>query len=100
MQDANETAGPFSAFGQAWAGKTKRVKEFSQMAQTGTVKFFNATKGFGFITPDGGAKDVFVHISAIEASGLRTLVDGQKVTFDVEPDRMGKGPKAVNLRAA
>ena len=70
------------------------------MAQTGTVKFFNATKGFGFITPDGGAKDVFVHISAIEASGLRTLVDGQKVTFDVEPDRMGKGPKAVNLRAA
>jgi CspA family cold shock protein len=79
--------------------KTKRVKEFPHMAQTGTVKFFNATKGFGFITPDGGAKDVFVHISAIEASGLRTLVDGQKVTFDVEPDRMGKGPKAVNLRA-
>ena len=70
------------------------------MAQTGTVKFFNSTKGFGFITPDGGAKDVFVHISAVEASGLRTLVDGQKVTFDVEPDRMGKGPKAVNLRAA
>jgi CspA family cold shock protein len=68
------------------------------MAQTGTVKFFNATKGFGFITPDDGAKDVFVHLSAIERSGMRTLVDGQKVTFDVEPDRMGKGPKAVNLR--
>jgi CspA family cold shock protein len=70
------------------------------MALTGTVKFFNTTKGFGFITPDGGGKDVFVHISAIEASGLRTLVDGQKVTFDTEPDRMGKGPKAVNLRVA
>ena len=69
------------------------------MSQTGTVKFFNTTKGFGFITPDGGAKDVFVHISAIEASGLRTLVDGQKL-LDVEPDRMGKGPKAVNLRAS
>jgi cold shock protein len=95
---ANETAGP----ARRHAGgpvSTKRVKEFSPMAQTGTVKFFNATKGFGFITPDGGAKDVFVHISAIEASGMRTLVDGQKVTFDVEPDRMGKGPKAVNLRA-
>lgn len=65
---------------------------------TGTVKFFNEGKGFGFITPDDGAKDVFVHISALEASGLRSLADGQKVEFDVEPDRMGKGPKAVNLR--
>jgi cold shock protein len=70
------------------------------MSQTGTVKFFNATKGFGFITPDGGAKDVFVHISAVQASGMDGLVDGQKVSFDVEPDRMGKGPKAVNLSAA
>ena len=67
--------------------------------QKGTVKWFNSTKGFGFIQHDAGGPDVFVHISAIEASGLRTLVDGQKVTFDVEPDRMGKGPKAVNLRA-
>lgn len=65
---------------------------------TGTVKFFNESKGFGFITPDDGAKDVFVHVSALEASGLRSLSDGQKVEFDVEPDRMGKGPKAVNLR--
>ena len=69
------------------------------MSQTGTVKFFNATKGFGFITPDDGAKDVFVHISAIEKSGMRMLMDGQKVSFDVESDRMGKGPKAVNLSA-
>ena len=66
----------------------------------GTVKFFNQDKGFGFITPDGGAKDVFVHISALQASGMQTLRDGQQVTFDTEPDRMGKGPKAVNLRAA
>jgi CspA family cold shock protein len=69
------------------------------MATTGTVKFFNSSKGFGFITPDGGAKDVFVHVSALEASGLRTLADGQKVSFDIEPDRMGKGPKAINLSA-
>jgi cold shock protein len=69
------------------------------MAQTGTVKFFNNDKGFGFIKPDDGAKDVFVHISAVQASGMASLDEGQKVTFDVEPDRMGKGPKAVNLRA-
>ena len=70
------------------------------MSQTGTVKFFNATKGFGFITPDGGAKDVFVHVSALQRSGMQSLVDGQKVAFDIEHDRMGKGPKAVNLRSA
>lgn len=68
------------------------------MPQTGTVKFFNHAKGFGFITPDDGQKDVFVHISAVQASGLPGLNDGQKVTFDTEPDKRGKGPKAVNLR--
>ncbi|SIQ14949.1 cold-shock DNA-binding protein family [Rhizobium sp. RU20A] len=70
------------------------------MSTKGTVKFFNQDKGFGFITPEGGAKDVFVHISALQAAGLQTLKDGQQVTFDTEPDRMGKGPKAVNIRAA
>ena len=70
------------------------------MAVTGTVKFFNQDKGFGVITPDGGAKDVFVHISALQAAGLQSLKEGQKVSFDTEPDRMGKGPKAVNIRAA
>ena len=69
------------------------------MATKGTVKFFNQEKGFGFITPEGGAKDVVVHISAVQAAGLQTLKDGQQVTFDTEPDRMGKGPKAVNLQA-
>jgi len=65
---------------------------------TGTVKFFNATKGFGFITPSDGGKDVFVHISALEASGIGHLTEGQKVSFDVQPD--AKGAKAVNLREA
>ena len=64
---------------------------------TGTVKWFNATKGYGFIQPDGGSKDVFVHISAVQASGLPGLEDGQKVSFETEPDKRGKGPKAVNL---
>jgi CspA family cold shock protein len=64
----------------------------------GTVKFFNANKGFGFISPEGGAKDVFVHATALEAAGMRTLNEGQKVAFDVQPD--ARGPKAVNLRNA
>jgi CspA family cold shock protein len=64
---------------------------------TGTIKFFNTDKGFGFISPDGGAKDVFVHISALQASGIHSVRDGQKVSFDTEPDRTGKGPKAINI---
>lgn len=67
------------------------------MSQNGTVKFFNHDKGFGFITPDDGQRDVFVHISAVQASGLTGLEDGQKVSFETEPDDRGKGPKAVNL---
>ena len=63
----------------------------------GTVKFFNSTKGFGFISPEGGNKDVFVHVSAVEAAGMRSLSEGQKVSSDVQPDP--KGSKAVNLKA-
>jgi CspA family cold shock protein len=66
--------------------------------QTGTVKFFNSSKGFGFITPDGASKDVFVHISALQQSGITQLNDGQKVSFETEPDRAGKGPKAVDIQ--
>ncbi|MCQ8781039.1 cold-shock protein [Mangrovibrevibacter kandeliae] len=70
------------------------------MAQTGIVKFFNTEKGFGFIKPDDGGPDVFVHISAVQASGLPGLTENQKIAFDTEPDRRGKGPKAVNLQFA
>ena len=64
----------------------------------GTVKFFNTAKGFGFITPDGGTKDVFVHATAVEAAGMRSLAEGQRVSFDVQPD--ARGSKAGNLKAA
>jgi len=66
------------------------------MAETGTVKWFNPTKGFGFIVPDNGGNDVFVHISAVQASGLNGLDEGQKIEFDQEENR-GK-MAATNLK--
>jgi cold shock protein len=64
---------------------------------TGVVKWFNATKGFGFITPDQGGQDAFVHISAVERSGLKGLAEGQKVSFDLQTGRSGKS-EATNLK--
>jgi CspA family cold shock protein len=66
---------------------------------TGTVKFFNEGKGYGFIAPDGGGTDAFVHISAVEGSGMRTLRENQRVSYDLEQDRRGK-MAAVNLKEA
>ena len=65
---------------------------------TGTVKFFNPTKGFGFIEQGNGQPDVFVHISAVERAGMRSLVEGQKLSFDIVSDRRGKS-SADNLQA-
>ncbi|MEI9425467.1 cold-shock protein [Mesorhizobium sp. Cs1299R1N1] len=67
---------------------------------TGTVKRFNSSKGFGFIQPDGGGPDVFVHISAVERAGLSTLADGQKINYEIEQDRRTGKSSAANLSKA
>jgi CspA family cold shock protein len=78
----------------AWA----KLNASGQIMTIGTVKFFNSSKGFGFIAPEGGGKDVFVHATAVEQAGLRSLDEGQRVSFDTQPD--AKGSKAVNLQLA
>ena len=66
----------------------------------GTVKFFNHTRGFGFIAPEDGGKDIFVHASAVERAGMPPLNEGDKVSFEIEDDRRGRGKQAANLQAA
>jgi len=65
---------------------------------TGTVKFFNSQKGFGFIAQEGGGPDVFVHVSAVERAGMRGLVEGQKISFDIEADKRSGKSAATNLQ--
>src|SRR4028118_386226 len=80
------------------ASRERRLSTETRMP-VGTVKWFNTTKGYGFIAPEGGKKDVFVHISAVERSGLTGLKDNQKVTFDIENGRDGR-ESAINLQLA
>jgi cold shock protein len=75
-------------------------KAFYLMRISGTVKFFNSAKGFGFITPDEGGKDVFVHATAVEAAGMRALNEGDRVSFELEDDRKGRGKQAGQLKPA
>jgi cold shock protein len=77
-----------------------RSKDKEDFVNTGTVKWFNETKGFGFIQPDEGGKDVFVHISAVERAGLRGLNEGQKVSYELTTDKRSGRVSADNLRAA
>ena len=69
------------------------------MRQSGIVKFYNSQKGYGFIIPDEGAADLFVHVTAVERSGIGVLDQGMRVTFETQPDKRGKGAKAINLEA-
>lgn len=84
--------------GGAGGGFQSREPRERGPRQNGTLKFFNNDRGFGFITPENGGKDVFVHISAIERSGLQQLAEGTKLSFETEDDRRGRGPQAVNLQ--
>lgn len=68
------------------------------MRQNGTVKFFNTAKGYGFVAPEGGGKDVFVHITAVQRSGIPELAEGTRISFEVQPDKRGRGPQAVDLQ--
>ncbi len=68
------------------------------LRMSGMVKFFNKDKGFGFITPDDGGKDVFVHVSAVQRAGVPHLMDGMKISFATEDDTRGRGPQAVSLQ--
>lgn len=68
------------------------------MRRTGTVKFFNHAKGYGFVSPEGGGKDVFVHITAVQKAGIPELAEGTKISFDIQDDSRGRGPQAVELQ--
>jgi cold shock protein len=81
-------------------GPIRAIREMHTMRVTGTVKFFNTAKGFGFISPEDGSKDVFVHATALEAAGIRSLNEGDKVTFALEDDRKGRGKQAGQIEKA
>lgn len=68
------------------------------MRENGTVKFFNQAKGYGFVSPENSGKDVFVHVTAVQRSGIPELSEGMKISFEVQPDKRGRGPQAVNLQ--
>lgn len=76
------------------------IFDWKTTMSTGTVKWFNTQKGFGFIQPDDGGKDVFVHISAVQRSGMQTLNEGQKISFEVVQDKRSGKAAAENLQAA
>jgi cold shock protein len=86
------------ASGQLHLAQRRKAKGNRIMPQTGVIKFFNIDKGYGFIKPDDGGRDIFVHVTAVEQAGLTTLNEGQRISYEIEMDKKGKGPKAVQLQ--
>ncbi len=68
------------------------------MRQNGLVKFFNQAKGYGFVSPEDGGKDVFLHVTAVQRAGIPELAEGQRISFEVQADKRGRGPQAVDLQ--
>jgi CspA family cold shock protein len=97
LAETAETPTDTASFAPRWHVANVEPDDRNDSMTIGTVKFFNTTKGFGFIAPEGGGKDVFVHATAVEAAGLRSLAEGQRVSFDTQPD--ARGVKATNLKA-
>ena len=74
------------------------LQRFDHMRHTGTVKFFNATKGYGFIKPEDGSSDIFVHITAVQAAGIPEIVEGTKLSYELQDDKRGRGKQATELQ--
>ena len=97
-RDKRDSFGDDNYGGGGFGGGDRPPRQPLGDPQDGVVKIINGARGFGFITPDGGGADVFVHVSAVERAGLTSLTEGQRVNFQTLPDTKGKGPKAVNLK--
>jgi CspA family cold shock protein len=95
VQSGNRAPGPQSVSKSDL--KDERRLQITAIRRIGTVKFFNCERGYGFIKPDDKGRDIFVHITAVERAGPVVLKPGQRVMFELEPDKKGKGPKAVNI---
>ena len=96
--DPNRRVG--RAYSGVAAARTAYGRDEVRYVNTGTVKWFNETKGYGFIQPDDGGKDVFVHISAVERAGMRNLIEGQKISYEIQTDKRSGKDAASNLQAA
>jgi CspA family cold shock protein len=89
---------PYSEVNSVTGSRGNGTRSNPRMRQSGTIKFFNQAKGYGFVSPEDGGKDVFVHVTAVQRSGIPELNEGMRISFEVQPDKRGRGPQAVELQ--